>query len=37
VADIREVMKEHAAISEINLWPGFAPELSLSGYLLPVG
>ncbi|MRS03826.1 hypothetical protein EG832_11490 [bacterium] len=26
VTDIREVMKEHAAISEINLWPGFDPE-----------
>jgi hypothetical protein len=26
VTDIMEVMKEHAAISEINLWPGFAPE-----------
>lgn len=26
VTDIREVMMEHAAISEINLWPGFDPE-----------
>ncbi len=26
VTDIREVMREHAAISEINLWPGFDPE-----------
>jgi hypothetical protein len=26
VTDIREVMKEHAAIREINLWPGFDPE-----------
>lgn len=25
VTDIREVMKEHASISEINLWPGFDP------------
>ncbi|MHC1730556.1 MAG: hypothetical protein AB9888_00770 [Bacteroidales bacterium] len=25
VTDIREVMKEHAAIREINLWPGFDP------------
>lgn len=26
VTDIREVMKEHVAISEIDLWPGFDPE-----------
>lgn len=26
VTDIMEVMKEHAAISQINLWPGFDPE-----------